>query len=501
MEHNSNTDDDGYPDEMLNNIIEEALKPKVETYRFEPIGPRSHYTWLVEEKTPGDVPSKYYFLRFFDEDICVSTEAVTMDFIRENTTIPVAKIVAHDFRQKNVTFMLDGHFRKIERMRFILQEYVPQKTLEMFGDTLSREQWLQLARELGTVIAKLWKLVHEYHTNQERTTTRQPDNTFIMDMIRGDLRDEFEPFRLFDVHYSTAYSEEEEDTDASRVSHLIDVILHVLDHFGLFSYGHFYLRHIFLQPRNILVNPKATSSEPIVTGFVSWSPYYFPPDVPKKTHIVSRDDFLRNSEWLWRYSKDENRGLHLQREAQHKATTEKETGNSVETDNENPKKEMKNSLRREIADNLLRFREHIKDKTRGIHSKKKNKDKDTPKTEEEAGKSGPTARESQIEEKKHETVDGNDVDGNEDGKMYDEELRDAFFKEAGVPYAELVDSRDYQFGVKLVQFVSHKTHLNSDDLAKAHKLIEEWLTHQPVEVLDEIRKRMDFEFRAFLAWM
>lgn len=233
----------------------------------------------------------------------------TMEYLRLNSSIPTAKVVAKDFGEENAL-----------GSPYVVQERLPGSDLEILWNDLNHSQRCTVARELGAVVRKLLALespVTGYIKTVEgrtRSTMQHVVVPFDLKSTDGDIFDEPEPCNdnatagspresqtTFDFFKSqiARWRAVDADGNAPLIGRTLDLwdnmlkIIEEMDELGLFKSLTHCLCHVDLYPRNIMaqIHPDNTIH---LTGILDWD------DAVLAPKFVACDP----PSWLWGFDPD-----------------------------------------------------------------------------------------------------------------------------------------------------------------------------------------------------
>lgn len=233
----------------------------------------------------------------------------TLNYVRQRTSIPVAKIEATDFTCNNAV-----------GKPYVLQHRIPGRDLESVWDDLSDSQRCVVAREVGRLIKTILSVESPFAGTIRATAADSCTSAelptivpFILEDARGDLVEELEPqnamgaqtsrsrettLEFFEYYLSRwrksalLQSHGEIGYDVGLYDDMLKVVRE-MDDLGLFKPNMNCLCHLDLYPRNIMVEFHSEDSLR-VTGILDWDEAVVAPKFVK----------CQPPGWLWGYDKD-----------------------------------------------------------------------------------------------------------------------------------------------------------------------------------------------------
>ena len=235
----------------------------------------------------------------------------TLEYLRQNSSIPTAKVVAKDFSEDNVL-----------GSPYVVQNRLPGSDLEILWNDLTHSQRCTVARELGSVVKSLLALespVTGYIKSVDEGTRSSKKHVvvpFDLKSADGDVFDEPEPPR--DENATTSSPRQSQSTlDFFRCQiarwRAVDVdgnapligrtlalwdgmlkIINEMDELGLFKSLNHCLCHVDLYPRNIMasIQPDTTI---LITGILDWD----------EAVLAPKFVACEPPSWLWGFDPDQ----------------------------------------------------------------------------------------------------------------------------------------------------------------------------------------------------
>ena len=211
-------------------------------------------------------------------------EVATLDYVRQNSSIPMANVVAKDFSKENVL-----------GSSYVIQDRILGSDLEILWDDLNHSQRCTIAREVGRVVKSLLALespvtgyikavakgtqTTELHTvvpfdlkNSDGDLFEEPEQQH--DTVVGDPREEQTTLDFFKCQIGR-WRAVDVDGNAPLVSRTIDLwdgmlkVIEEMDDLGLLTSDKHCLCHVDLYPRNIMAKIHPDGSVRI-TGILDW---------------------------------------------------------------------------------------------------------------------------------------------------------------------------------------------------------------------------------------
>lgn len=237
-------------------------------------------------------------------------EVATLDYLRQNSSIPTASVVTSDCSSENVL-----------GTRYVIQDRIPGSDLEVLWDDLNHSQRCTIAREVGRVMKSLLALESPVtgHIEGSVKTTKdvEPHNIAQFDLksadgslidesqqggstVVGQVRERQTTLQFFQSQIGRwrAVDLAEDAPAVEEMVGLWDSMLKAveeMDERGLFTSDSHCLCHVDLHPRNIMAKIHTDDSIQ-VTGILDWD------------EAVVAPKFV-NCEppgWLWGFDPDEN---------------------------------------------------------------------------------------------------------------------------------------------------------------------------------------------------
>ena len=233
-----------------------------------------------------------------------------MEYLRQNSSIPTAKVVAKDFSEENVL-----------GSPYVVQDRLPGSDLEILWNDLNHSQRCTVASEVGGVVRKLLALespVTGYiETVDEGTRSTVPHTVvpFNLENADGDVYDEPEQRNENATTGSPRESQStldffrcqigrwravDVDGNAPLIARTVGLwdgmlkIIEEMDDLGLFKSLNHCLCHVDLYPRNIMAKIQPDGSIQL-TGILDWD----------EAVVAPKFVNCEPPAWLWGFDEDE----------------------------------------------------------------------------------------------------------------------------------------------------------------------------------------------------
>lgn len=236
-------------------------------------------------------------------------EVATLDYLRQNSSIPTARVVTSDCSNENVL-----------GTPYVIQDRIPGTDLEVLWNDLNHVQRCTIAREVGRVIRSLLALespvTGHIEASAETTKDSEPHTIAQFDLksadgsvieepqqgsstVVGQTRERQTTLQFFQYQIGRWRAVDVAE-DAPAVDEMVDLwdgmleVVEQMNDLGLFKSNSHCLCHVDLHPRNIMAKIESDASVR-VTGILDWDDAVVAPK-------------LINCEppgWLWGFDPDD----------------------------------------------------------------------------------------------------------------------------------------------------------------------------------------------------
>lgn len=246
-------------------------------------------------------------------------EVATLDYLRQNSSIPTANVVTSEYSDQNVL-----------GTPYVIQDQIPGTDLEVLWNDLNHSQRCTIAREVGRVIRSLLALESPVtgliEASADTTKTAEPHTIAPFDLksadgspveepqqegstVIGKPREKQTTLQFFQSQIGRWRAVDVADDGPDHMIRLWDSMLEVasqMDKAGLFKPTSHCLCHVDLHPRNIMAKISPNDSSILITGILDWdeavvAPKFVACEPPAWLWGFDPDDIPYEGQPLWPY--------------------------------------------------------------------------------------------------------------------------------------------------------------------------------------------------------